>query len=464
MVDIVSPIDHEVAFSYDELTEAQAFAALDVAESAQRGWAEVPLSERVELCRQMLDAYRVHLEANASEITRMMGKPLAQARGEFEGGVVERTLSLCDQAAEALADHVLPERQGFRRVVRREPVGVVLNIAAWNYPLLVPINVVVPAVLAGNAVLLKHAPQTALVAAQLQRAFTDAGAPAGLVQGLMASHETVAAVVHSRRLGAVAFTGSVRGGHEVLRTVAQENFIPTGFELGGKDPALVLPDADLEFTAGNLVDGAFYNAGQSCCGIERIYVHAEVYDRFIEAYAAGVRGYVLGNPLHDGVTLGPVVNAAAAERVRAHNAQAVSKGARSLVPADAFDVPDTSPCYLAPQAFDQVTHDMDLMREETFGPTVGIMKVSSVDEAVARMNDSAYGLTASIWSADDVRAEAIARRVQAGTVFLNRCDYLDPEMPWTGVKDSGVGCSLGRYGFGQVTRPKSYHLRTVLPE
>lgn len=464
MADIISPIDHGVAFTYHELSEAEAFARLDAAESAQRAWAEVSLDERIALCRGMLDAYRAKLDTHAPAITAMMGKPVGQARGEFEGGVVERTTSLCSQAADALADDVLTQRPGFRRVVRHEPVGVVLNIAAWNYPLLVPINVVVPAVLSGNAVLLKHAPQTAVVAEQLEQAFADAGAPAGLVQGFMASHETVATVIHSRRLGSVAFTGSVRGGHEVLRTVARDNFIPTGFELGGKDPALVLPDADLDFTVGNLVDGAFYNAGQSCCGIERIYVHAEVYDRFIEAYAAGVRGYVLGNPLDDGVNLGPVVNQAAAERVRSHNAQAVAKGARSLVPEDAFSVPDLSPCYVAPQAFDQCTHEMDLMREETFGPSIGIMKVSSVDEAVGLMNDSAYGLTASIWSADDARAEAIARRVQAGTVFLNRCDYLDPEMPWTGVKDSGVGYSLGRYGFGQVTRLKSYHLRTSIPK
>lgn len=464
MAEILSPIDHSVAFTYPELSSAEAFARLEAAEKAQRAWMEVPLQDRIGLCLRVLDAYRSQLDAHAISITTMMGKPVDQARGEFEGGMVERTKSLCAQAAEALADDVLDEREGFRRFVRHEPVGVVLNIAAWNYPLLVPINVIVPAVLAGNAVLLKHAPQTALVAMQLQQAFAMAGAPAGLVQSFMASHETVAEVIHSRRLGAVAFTGSVRGGHEVMRTIAQKNFLPTGFELGGKDPAFVLEDADLDFTVGNLVDGAFYNAGQSCCGIERIYVHAAVYDRFVEAYAAGVRAYRLGNPLEDGVTLGPVVNAAAAQRVKAHNAQAQAQGARALVPVDAFDVPDLSPCYLAPQAFELVTHDMDLMREESFGPTVGIMKVASIDEGVALMNDSKYGLTASLWSGDDARAETIARRVQAGTVYLNRCDYLDPQMPWTGVKDSGVGCSLSRYGFGQVTRLKSYHLRTAIPK
>ncbi len=464
MPDIVSPIDHSVAHTYEELNTEQALAGLDAAHQAQRSWAPTRIEDRVSLCRGMLSAYRGRLAQNAEQITRMMGKPLGQARGEFEGGVCERTELLCSIAEQALRDDVLPPRPGLRRIVRHEPVGVVLDIAAWNYPLLVPLNVIVPAVLAGNAVLIKHAPQTAGVAEQFQRAFAEAGAPPGLVQAFMASHDTVAEVIRSRRLGYVAFTGSVRGGREVLRTVAQDNFIASGFELGGKDPALVLPDADLQFTVDSLVDGAYYNAGQSCCGIERIYVHADVHAAFVEAYAQKVRAYKLGNPLDEGVDLGPVVNAAAATRVREHNAGAQAAGARPLIDADAFEVPDTSPCYVAPQAFDGVDHSMALMREETFGPTVGIMKVASAEEGVALMNDSRYGLTASLWSTDLDRAEALARQVEAGTVFVNRCDYLDPAMPWTGVKDSGVGCSLSEYGFQQVTRLKSYHFRTEIPK
>jgi acyl-CoA reductase-like NAD-dependent aldehyde dehydrogenase len=460
--EIVSPIDGEVAYTFDRLGMDEALSRLSTAVAVQREWRRTPLQTRIELCRKMLDCYRERLQENAEQITRMMGKPVAHARGEFNGGTSERTRHLCDIAEQALADEVLPEKAGFRRYIRHEPVGVVLDIAAWNYPLLIAVNVIVPAVLAGNAVLVKHASQTALVADQFVRAFADAGAPEGLVQAFPVDHETAAKVIATRRFGYVSFTGSVRGGHEIARSVAQDNFINVGLELGGKDPALVLPDANFDFTVENLVDGAFFNAGQSCCGIERIYVHRDVYDRFVEAYAAKVREYKVGNPLDEGTTLGPVVDAAAAAHVKRQVAAAIAAGARSLVPASAFEVPDLSPCYLAPQVLDRVDHSMELMVEETFGPAVGIMRIDDVEQAVALMNDSPYGLTASIWTTDIDRGEAIARDVEAGTVYLNRCDYLDPALAWTGVKDSGVGCSLSRFGFLQVTRPKSYHLRTEI--
>ena len=460
--EIVSPIDGEVAYTFDRLGMDQALSRLSTAMAVQREWRRTPLQTRIELCRKMLDAYRERLQENAEQITRMMGKPVAHARGEFTGGTSERTRHLCDIAEQALADEVLPEKPGFRRYIRHEPVGVVLDIAAWNYPLLIAVNVIVPSVLAGNAVLIKHASQTALVADQFVRAFADAGAPEGLVQTFPVDHDTAAKVIATRRIGYVSFTGSVRGGHEIARSVAQDNFINVGLELGGKDPALVLPDANFDFTVENLVDGAYFNAGQSCCGIERIYVHRDIYDRFLEAFAAKVREYKVGNPLEDGTNLGPVVDAKSAAHIKKQVAAAIAAGARSLVPASAFQVPDLSPCYLAPAVLDRVDHSMDLMMEETFGPAVGIMKIDDVEQAVSLMNDSPYGLTASIWTTDVDRGEAIARDVEAGTVYLNRCDYLDPALAWTGVKDSGVGCSLSRFGFLQVTRPKSYHLRTEI--
>ncbi len=462
-VEIVSPIDGQVAYVVDRLNTDQALSRLSTAMAVQREWRQTPLATRVELCRRMLDCYRERLAENAEQITRMMGKPIAHARGEFLGGTTERTRHLCDIAADALADEVLPAKPGFSRYIRHEPVGVVLDIAAWNYPLLIAVNVIVPSVLAGNAVLVKHASQTALVADQFARAFSEAGAPDGLVQAFTVDHDTAAKVIATRRIGYVSFTGSVRGGHEIARTVAQDNFVNVGLELGGKDPALVLPDAAFDFTVENLVDGAFFNAGQSCCGIERIYVHRDVYDRFVEAYVAKVREYVLGNPLDEKTNLGPLVDADAAAHVRAQIADAVAKGARPLVDPSDFQVPDLSPCYLAPQVLDRVDHSMEIMMEETFGPAVGIMKVDDVEHAIALMNDSPYGLTASVWTTDADRGEAIARELEAGTVYLNRCDYLDPGLAWTGVKDSGVGCSLSRFGFLQVTRPKSYHLRREIP-
>ncbi len=318
---------------------------------------------------------------------------------------------------------------------------------------------IVPAVLAGNAVVIKHAHQTTLVAEQLAQAFADAGAPAGLVSAMPVDHEVAAALIGQRRFGYVSFTGSVRGGHEVYRAVAANDFIGCGLELGGKDGALVLPDCDLDSTVENLVDAAFFNAGQSCCGIERIYVHADVFDRFVEAYIAAAKGYVLGNPLQDGTTLGPMVRAEAVAHVRAQVAQATGKGAQLVVGDGDFAVPDLSRCYLAPQVLTGVDHSMDLMTEETFGPAIGIMKYSSEAEGIALMNDSHYGLTGSVWTLDDARARSLAERIEAGTVFQNRCDYLDPGLAWTGVKDSGHGASLSRLGFMSVTRPKSYHLR-----
>jgi len=459
MPDIVSPIDGRVAYSFAQLDEDAAVQRLAKAEAVQREWRRTPLSERVTLCLGMLDAYAAKVDAYSEQITRMMGKPLGQARGEFERSMIERVKHLCSIAADALADEPLPEVNNLRRWIRHEPVGVVLDIAAWNYPLLIAVNVIVPAVLAGNSVLVKHASQTALVADQFEDSFLAAGAPNGLVQAMHLDHDTTAELIGTRRLGYVSFTGSVRGGHEVYRTVAKDNFIGVGLELGGKDPALVLPDCDFDFTVENLVDGAFYNAGQSCCGIERIYVHESIFDRFVEAYVAKTKEYVVGDPLDPKTTLGPMVDAKSADAVRKQIEQAIDRGAKALVDPRHFHVPDTSRAYLAPQVLVDVDHSMAVMKEESFGPVIGIMKVRDAAHGVELMNDSDYGLTASIWTSDAKRGETLAGYVEAGTVYMNRCDYLDPGLAWTGVKDSGHGCSLSRLGFLQVTRPKSYHLR-----
>jgi acyl-CoA reductase-like NAD-dependent aldehyde dehydrogenase len=456
---ITSPIDGQPVYSFALLDDAEIGRRLALARSTARAWRDSSLAERVALCHGMLRAYAKNLDANAEAITRMMGKPIRQARAEFERTLVERTDHLCAIASAALADEVLPPKAGFRRLIRHEPVGVVLDIAAWNYPLAIAVNVIVPAVLAGNAVLVKHASQTALVADQFERAFLEAGAPVGLVQAMPMDHAATARLIGSRALGYVSFTGSVRGGHEIYRAVAQDNFIAAGMELGGKDPALVLEDADVAFAAENLVDGAFYNAGQSCCGIERIYVADSLYADFVEAFVDHSRRYVLGDPLDPATTLGPVVDAAAADFVRGQVARAVASGARALVGDRDFAVPDRSRCYLAPQVLVDVDHSMDLMSEETFGPAIGIMRIPDERAGIALMNDSPFGLTASIWTADVARGEALAAEVEAGTVFVNRCDYLDPGLAWTGVKDSGFGCSLSKLGFRSVTRPKSLHLR-----
>jgi len=459
MPDIISPIDGQPAYHFDLLDHDTVSDRLTLSAATCRAWRDTEIEYRVAVCRGMLAAYATRADENAEEITRMMGKPLEQARGEFERTMVERVEYLCEIAPEVLADQVLPDKAGFRRFIRHDPVGIVLDIAAWNYPLAIAVNVIVPAVLAGNAVLVKHASQTALVADQFERAFLAAGAPQGLVQAMPMDHATTARLIRSRSLGYVSFTGSVRGGHEIYRAVADENFIHAGMELGGKDPALVLEDADVTFAAENLVDGAFYNAGQSCCGIERIYVADAIFDEFVEAYVSLAKQYRIGDPLDDATTLGPLVDEQSADFVRGQVAAAVDAGARQLLGDGDFDLPDRSRCYLAPQVLVDVDHSMALMHEETFGPAIGIARVSNESEAIALMNDSDFGLTASIWSGDFERASRLAEDVDAGTVFANRCDYLDPALAWTGIKDSGFGCSLSSLGFRSFTRPKSYHLR-----
>ena len=459
MPEIISPIDGRPAYHFDLLSHDEVGARLQLAAATSRGWRDSALDERIALCRGMLAAYESHAVEFAEQITRMMGKPIRQARAEFAGTMVERVEALCDMAPEALADAVLPEKKGFQRFIRHEPVGVVLDIAAWNYPLAIAVNVIVPAVLAGNAVLVKHASQTALVADQFERCFLEAGAPEGLVQAMPMDHATTARLIKSRSLGFVSFTGSVRGGHEIYRAVAEDNFIQAGMELGGKDPALVLEDADVAFAAENLVDGAFYNAGQSCCGIERIYVADSLFDDFVAAYVELAKQYTLGDPLDEATSLGPLVDEKSTDFVRDQVSAAIDAGADLLVGDHDFDLPTGSRCYLAPQVLVGVDHSMALMHEETFGPAIGIQRVANEAEGLALMNDSDFGLTASIWSGDQERASRLAEDVEAGTVFTNRCDYLDPGLAWTGVKDSGFGCSLSTLGFQSVTRPKSYHLR-----
>jgi acyl-CoA reductase-like NAD-dependent aldehyde dehydrogenase len=316
---------------------------------------------------------------------------------------------------------------------------------------LTSVNSIVPALAAGNAVVLKHSAQTPLCAERYAGALEEAGLPKGVFAHLTLTHEQVPAVIGDARVAFVAFTGSVAGGHAVQRAAAHR-FIGTALELGGKDPAYVRVDADVEHAVENLVDGAMFNSGQSCCGIERVYVHRTLFEPFVEGCVKLAGEYVLGNPLDAATTLGPMVRASAADFVRAHVAEAVARGARAHLPAQGEGA------YLGPQVLTGVDHGMRVMTEETFGPVLPVMPVDSDSEAIALMNDSAYGLTAAIWSNDAAAAERIGAQLDTGTVFLNRCDYLDPALAWTGVKDSGRGVGLSVLGYEQLTRPKSYHL------
>jgi acyl-CoA reductase-like NAD-dependent aldehyde dehydrogenase len=453
----VSPVDGRVLVERARADEREIAAALGAARGSQRAWRRRPVAERAALVSRAVDAFVARGPAIAEEITRQMGRPIAHSPGEVRG-FAERARHMLAIAEDALADVVPEPRPGFRRFVRREPLGVVLVLAPWNYPYLTAVNAVVPALLAGNAVILKHSEQTPLCAERFAEAFAAPGLPRGVFQFLHCDHDAVARMIRSREVDFVAFTGSVEGGHAVVRAAA-ERFIGTGLELGGKDPAYVRADAPFAHSVENLVDGAFFNAGQSCCGIERIYVHRSVYDRFVEAFVAQVKAYRLGDPLDPATTLGPLARARAADFVREQIAEAVASGARALVDPREFPEDRPGTPYLAPQVLVDVTHGMRVMSEESFGPVVGIMPVADDGEAIVRMNDSRYGLTASIWTSDPEAALAIGDELETGTVFMNRCDYLDPALAWTGVKDSGRGVTLSRLGYEVLTRPKSYHLR-----
>lgn len=455
--EVTSPVDGKVCRTVENLSFEQALLKIELAEKAQRSHRLSTVTERVALCRRAIAVMKARRSELAPAVTLAMGKPLAQALGEIDG-LCERLEALCQAAPQALADQLLPEQPGLNRFVRRESLGLVLDIAAWNYPYVVAINVLGPALLAGNAVLIKHAPQTAVVAEQLEAAFLEAGAEEGLVQSLMLDHDTVERVLKTRRIHHVGFTGSVKGGAEVYARVAAAGFASCGLEMGGKDAAIVLADAKLDSTVASLVDGAFYNAGQSCCAVERIYVHESLFEAFVEAFVAETKKLKLGDPRREGVTLGPVVSVDAARRIRAQVEEATGQGARQLIDSD-FEAPSELECYLAPSVLVEVTHEMRVMKEETFGPVIGIMSFSDEDEAVRLANDSVYGLTASLWSEDEARVIALADRLEVGTVYMNRCDAVDPELPWVGAKDSGLGFTLSHWGIISMTRPKSFNLR-----
>jgi acyl-CoA reductase-like NAD-dependent aldehyde dehydrogenase len=452
---LINPATEEPYRTVAAISESELAAVVVRARRAQRDWRQTPPAERARVVAQMVPAFRAQADQVALEITRQMGKPLAQSRNEIDT-MIDRAETMCRLAEAALADEPLPPKDGFRRFIRHEPLGVVLDIAAWNYPLLIAVNVIVPALLAGNAVLVKHARLTPLCADHFVDAFAKAGLPAGLIAATPMDHALAARVIRSGQVDYVSFTGSVEGGREVHGHVASR-FMDAGLELGGKDPAYVADDANFDFAVESLVDGAFYNAGQSCCGIERIYVSRSLFTRFVDAYVDLVRRYRMGDPEDPATTLGPCAQKKVVETVQGQVAQARAAGTRVLTGGAPWK---GRGYFCEPTVLVDVNHGMRVMWEESFGPVIGLMPVADDAEAVRLMNDSPYGLTASVWTEDPARAERLMDQLDAGTVYANRCDYLDPLLPWVGVKDSGKGCSLSHLGFRHLTRPKSFHLRT----
>ncbi|MBI4883849.1 MAG: aldehyde dehydrogenase family protein [Actinobacteria bacterium] len=457
---IISPVDGSVYAERTTATSDQIEALLAKAQAAQAGWRATPIAERAAIVERMVVAMQAEVESISTELAWQMGRPISHAPLEINRGFQERARHMASIAADSLADVAAPPKDGFTRFIRKEPVGTVLVVAPWNFPYLTSVNSIVPALMAGNTIVLKHATQTLLCAERYTQAMQAAGMPEGVFQHVHATHADVAKMIGDERIGFVVFTGSVEGGHSIQRN-ASDRFIGTGMELGGKDPAYVRTDCDLAYTIGETVDGVFFNSGQSCCSIERIYVEAGIYDEFVEGFVDLTRKYVLGNPLDTATNLGPMVSAKAADFVRGQVAEAIGQGARAIVSESEFAASQVGTPYLAPVVLTGVDHSMRVMTEESFGPVIGIMKVASDEEAIRLMNDSPYGLTASIWTNDIGAALSIGDQVETGTWYMNRCDYVDPALVWTGVKDTGRGVALSVLGFDSFTRPKSFHLKSV---
>jgi len=453
MITCISPIDGSVHATRETLSAEAARDIVARAQAAQPVWASRPLDERIQLVMAGVKNVGDMNDMIVPELARQMGRPIRYG-GEFSG-FNERATYMAEIAKDALADIEIEDSDAFRRVIKRVPMGVVLVVAPWNYPYMTAINTVAPALIAGNTVMLKHASQTPLVGEHMATAFHAAGIPEDVFQNVFLDHQTTSELIAAKSFGFVNFTGSVGGGQAIERAAAG-TFTSVGLELGGKDPGYVCDDADIDAAVDTLIDGAMFNSGQCCCGIERIYVAEKHFDAFVAKAVEIVSGHKLGNPLEPETTLGPMAHKRFADVVRAQITDAVADGASAHIPTFAED--DGS-AYLSPQILTNVTHDMRVMREESFGPVVGIMRVKDDAEAIALMNDSDFGLTASVWTQDVARAEAIADQIETGTVFMNRADYLDPGLCWTGCKNTGRGGGLSLIGYHNLTRPKSYHLK-----
>lgn len=455
----VSPVDGSVYVERELADPVTITQSIELSRSAQKQWRQTSIDERARICEAAVQYFEEKQTQIAEEIAWQMGRPIAFAGAEVNG-LAERARHMIASAEQSLADIVPAKQEGFNRFIRRQPLGTVFTIAPWNYPLLTAVNSIVPALMAGNSVILKPSAQVPLCGEHFTQAFEATGIPEGVIQNLFLSHADTEKIIGSREMDFVCFTGSVAAGQRIEQAAAG-TFVGVSLELGGKDPAYVREDADFDSSVESLVDGAFFNSGQSCCGIERIYVHETLFDKFVEAYVEQVKQYVLASPLEKQTTLGPVVKNSAADWVRKQVATAIGAGATPCIDPSHFPNATDDTTYLAPQVLIDVNHKMSVMSEESFGPVVGIMPVSNDDEAVGLMNDSDLGLTASLWTQNESLTEQLGERLQCGTVFMNRCDYLDPALVWTGVKNTGRGAALSELGYHQLTQTKSFHLKNA---
>jgi len=459
MLKTITPIDNTVYIERNYASSQEIENTLNISKKTLLDWQNTSINERKKILTKFVDLFLENKKEIEEELCRQMGRPIGQCGGEMNG-FKERARYMIEKSEEALSNIISKKNDEFDNFITKDPLGTIFIIAPWNYPYNTSVNSVVPSLLAGNTVILKHSSQTPLCAEQLYKATKLSGLPEGVFQFLHLDHQSTSKIIADERIDHVLFTGSVSGGRQVKKAIG-ERFINAGLELGGKDPAYVRKDCNLQHAIENLADGSFYNSGQSCCGIERIYVDSEVYNDFVEGIKSITEKYILDDPLNSKTNLGPVVKLSAAQSIRLQVKEAISKGANDIIEKTNFKIEEDSNCYVSPSVLINVDHSMKFMMEETFGPTVGIMKVNNEDQAAQLMNDSPYGLTACIWTSDMEFAKKFGKRINTGTFFMNRCDYLDPGLAWTGVKNTGIGVTLSVLGFNHVTRAKSYHYRTI---
>jgi len=455
----ISPTTNKPVLTRNGISASDLQLLPKVATEAFLSFRKTSLADRQAIVKKALEILEAKQDELAKELTEQMGRPIAYTAKEVTTAV-KRGEYLLKISEDALKDTDGEAEKGFKRFIRKVPVGPVLVLFAWNYPYLILVNSLIPALLAGNSVILKPSPQTPTIVEQISSIFTEAGLPSNVIQYFhCGSPTTIEAIVRDPQIALVCFTGSVAGGLAVQKAAA-DRVVGVGLELGGKDPAYIRSDVDIAWAAEEIVDGAIFNSGQSCCSLERVYVDEKIHDQFVEAVQKVLAGYKLGDPFDKGTHIGPVISKRSKEAIEAHIKDALDKGAKDATPDnESFTSPPPDGNYVKPTLLTNVTHEMLVMKEETFGPVIPVMKVKNDSEAIKLMNDSEFGLTASIWTKDTAKGAELAEDVDAGTVFVNRADYPSPDLAWTGWKNSGKGQTLSKFGFDQFVKLKSFHVK-----